>query len=103
MRQLVNMRLPTELLARVDSVCGPRGRTEFVVRALEAALGGQGSGDTPRCGNPGVAGESAKESGSVKETAPTEDPASPQGFDLDYAAAALERQARLNAAREKKP
>lgn len=40
MRQLVNMRLPVELLGRVDSVCGPRGRTEFVVRALEAALVG---------------------------------------------------------------
>jgi hypothetical protein len=40
MRQLVNMRLPKELLRRVDEVAGNRGRTDYVIKALEAALRG---------------------------------------------------------------
>jgi hypothetical protein len=82
MRQLVNMRLPTELLARVDSVCGPRGRTEFVMRALEKALSAGERSEPDRM--PVVA-----RPGSAPPRAPQPDLLS-------------QRQARLNAAREKR-
>lgn len=87
--KLVNMRLDTGLLDRVDSVCGPRGRTGFVVAALEAALGDPSAGSAPAHDRKG------------SRTLSSPSPAPPRDF-FDYAAAALERQARLNRERERR-
>lgn len=66
-------RLDEGLVSRYEARAKVLGQsyTMFVERALEAALGGQGSGDTPSVASP-------RESGSVKRTAPTESPASPR-------------------------
>lgn len=43
-RRVVNMRIPEELVAKVDRQAGGRRRTDFTVRALERAL----SAERPR-------------------------------------------------------
>lgn len=48
--RFVTMRLPAGLVDRVDAVAGPRGRTRFVVQALEQALDGVGP-DQPTGGS----------------------------------------------------
>lgn len=67
MRKLVNMRLDVELLARVDSVCGSRGRTGFVERALEAALSEASGHD----GSEQAGSVSGSPSGGVRPVAPS--------------------------------
>jgi hypothetical protein len=49
-RRPVPLRLPEELVARVDAARGDVSRTRWIERALEAALGG--SAGTPNTGDP---------------------------------------------------
>lgn len=42
------MRLPVELLERLDERVGPRGRTSFVIGAVEKALGSSGVAEVAR-------------------------------------------------------
>lgn len=96
-RQLVNLRLPPELVARVDERAGELGqtRTMFVERALESALGCSDAiaetGSVERASGPGRAAPS-------RAPVPGVRPAREllrEGVDMD-------RQARVNALRAKK-
>jgi predicted DNA-binding protein len=58
-RTAINLRLPADLLTRVDAEAERLGqtRTKFVERALEAAL--TGAHDSPAVASPGVSRSSA--------------------------------------------
>lgn len=65
------MLLPEDLVARVDLVAGSRGRTGFVVRALESALSeGASTQSVPNPSVPPLASASSRAS-----VLPYEDPA----------------------------
>jgi Arc/MetJ family transcription regulator len=92
-RRRVDLRLDEELLARVDARAEELGqtRTKFVERALEKALGETGS-----------AGSAAAAGTSAPSRAPVDVPGVKPARELLRDGAAMERQARLNAARAKK-